>query len=71
MAESRLTSGTPNKLNIPSLREQVYSYLRNSLKNGVLKPDSKFYISLALTEDDLAQTIDAIALAAREMAAQL
>ena len=39
-------------------------------QNGVLKPDSKFYISLALTEDDLALTIDAIAKAAREVAAQ-
>ncbi len=38
-------------------------------ENGVLKPDSKFYISLALTEDDLALTADAIALAARALAA--
>ncbi|MGI9493958.1 MAG: aspartate aminotransferase family protein [Geminicoccaceae bacterium] len=33
-------------------------------ENGVLKPESKFYISLALTEDDLKQTVDAIATAA-------
>jgi len=31
-------------INIPSLREQVYSYLRNSLKNGVLKPGSMINI---------------------------
>ena len=35
--------------------------------NGVLKPDSKFYVSLALTDDDLAVTDNAIALAAREL----
>lgn len=44
MAESGPISGTPNKLNIPSLREQVYSYLRNSLMNGVLKPGAMINI---------------------------
>jgi glutamate-1-semialdehyde 2,1-aminomutase len=39
----------------------------NSLlrEQGILKSDSKMYISHALTEQDLAQTIDAIAYAAR------
>lgn len=37
--------------------------------HGILKPDSKFYISLALTEADLAQTEDAIAAAAKAVAA--
>lgn len=44
MAENRPTSSVPGKLNIPSLREQVYSYLRNSLKNGVLEPGSMINI---------------------------
>ena len=34
---------------------------------GILKPASKFYISLALTDADLAQTIDAIAYAAANL----
>ena len=35
---------------------------------GVLKPDSKFYISLALTDEDIAQTIAAIDEAAEDTA---
>ncbi|WP_420403525.1 aspartate aminotransferase family protein [Nisaea sp.] len=35
--------------------------------HGILKPDSKFYISLALTDADLAQTEEAIAAAARSL----
>ena len=38
-------------------------------ENGVLKPDSKFYISLALTEDDLALTVEAIRIAASSLVA--
>ena len=44
MPETSSTSSTIAKLNIPSLREQVYSYLRNALKNGVLEPDSMINI---------------------------
>lgn len=36
-------------------------------EQGILKFDSKFYISLALTEDDLTQTVEAIAAAARHL----
>jgi glutamate-1-semialdehyde 2,1-aminomutase len=36
-------------------------------QQGVLKSDSKFYISHALSEDDLARTVDAIAYAARHI----
>ena len=39
-------------------------------KHGILKSPGKFYISLALTETDLAQTEEAIAAAARAVAAQ-
>lgn len=35
--------------------------------HGILKPPSKFYISLALTDQDLAQTVDAIAYAATHL----
>ena len=35
---------------------------------NVLKLDSKFYISLALTEDDLSLTLDAVSQAARSLA---
>ena len=38
-------------------------------ENGVLKPDSKFYISLALTEDDLALTVEALRIAASSLVA--
>lgn len=38
-------------------------------EKGVLKPDSKFYISLALTDNDLDRTVEAIAYAAARMAA--
>jgi len=36
-------------------------------ERGILKPDSKFYISLGLTDDDLAMTVDAIADTARHL----
>lgn len=36
-------------------------------QNGVLKPDSKLYSSLALTETDLDQTVEAITLAANHI----
>ncbi len=39
-------------------------------EQGVLKPDSKFYISLALTDEDIAATVDAIAVASRQLATQ-
>ena len=38
-------------------------------EQGILKPDSKFYISLALTTDDLARTVEAIAAAAMHLTA--
>ncbi len=44
MAETSTTPSTSNKLIIPSLREQVYLYLRNALKNGVLEPGSMINI---------------------------
>ena len=36
-------------------------------REGILKSPSKMYMSLALSEDDIAKTIDAIAVAAREL----
>ncbi|MGI9433956.1 MAG: hypothetical protein ACR2Q4_03855 [Geminicoccaceae bacterium] len=38
-------------------------------RQGILKPESKFYISLALEDDDRAQTVDAIAEAATHVMA--
>jgi DNA-binding GntR family transcriptional regulator len=38
------TEHKPTTLNIPSLREQVYTYLRNSLHSGMLKPGSMINI---------------------------
>ena len=38
--------------------------------NGILKPDSKFYISLALTDEDLEKTAAAIAASADAVAAE-
>ena len=46
-------------------RSQRFNFhLRNT---NVLKSDSKFYISLALTEDDLSLTLNAISDAARHV----
>ncbi|MGI9509041.1 MAG: aspartate aminotransferase family protein [Geminicoccaceae bacterium] len=39
-------------------------------QEGILKPESKFYISLALDDQDLAQTVEAIAAAAEAVAAE-
>ena len=36
-------------------------------EKGIFKSESKFYISLALTEADIAQTIDAIAYASENL----
>ena len=36
-------------------------------ERGILKPESKFYISLGLTDDDLAETVEAIAYAASQL----
>ncbi len=44
MTERRPSFGGPGQLKIPPLREQVYKYLRNSLKNGVLKPGAMINI---------------------------
>ena len=38
-------------------------------EQGILKPESKFYISLALDDNDLEQTIDAITVAAKHVIA--
>jgi len=46
------------------LMKRFNATLRN---NGILKPDSKWYISVALTEQDLSQTSDAIAKAAKSL----
>ena len=47
--------------------EMLKRFNQSLRRSGVLKPDSKFYISLALTDDDLSRTIDAIAVAVREL----
>ncbi|MDH3664190.1 MAG: aminotransferase class III-fold pyridoxal phosphate-dependent enzyme [Alphaproteobacteria bacterium] len=44
--------------------ERAKRFNRVLRERGILKTESKFYISLALTDDDLAQTVDAIAEAA-------
>ena len=51
--------------------ERLKRFNRALRANGVLTPDSKYCISLALTEDDLSRTIGAIAEAARELAAHI
>jgi len=48
----------------PNLSSRFNHLLR---EKGILKPDSKFYVSLALDDNDLAQTVDAIAYAAAHM----
>ena len=50
--------------------ERAKRFNQGLRKNGILKPDSKFYISLALTEDDLGRTVDAIAGAAASLASR-
>ncbi|MBO6560944.1 MAG: aminotransferase class III-fold pyridoxal phosphate-dependent enzyme [Nisaea sp.] len=47
--------------------EQAKIFNATLRAHGILKPDSKFYISLALTEADLAQTEEAVAAAARAL----
>ncbi len=47
--------------------EMAKRFNRALRDKGILKPDGKFYISLALTEDDLAQTEAAIAYAAETL----
>ncbi|MGI9449437.1 MAG: aspartate aminotransferase family protein, partial [Geminicoccaceae bacterium] len=44
--------------------EHAKRFNQHLRRQGILKPESKFYISLALDDDDLAQTINAIAEAA-------
>ena len=48
----------------PNLSSRFNQLLR---EKGILKPDSKFYVSLALDDNDLAQTVGAIAHAAAHM----
>ena len=48
----------------PNLSKRFNQLLR---EKGILKPDSKFYVSLALDDKDLAQTVDAISHAAAHM----
>ena len=43
------------------------AFNRTLRDQGILKPDSKFYMSLALTDDDIAATVEAIAAAARRL----
>jgi glutamate-1-semialdehyde 2,1-aminomutase len=49
--------------------DRARAFNRLLREQGILKPDSKFYISLALTDDDIAVTVEAIAYAAAGMAA--
>jgi glutamate-1-semialdehyde 2,1-aminomutase len=49
--------------------DRARAFNRLLREQGILKPDSKFYISLALTDDDIAATVEAIAYAAAGMAA--
>ncbi len=48
----------------PNLSKRFNQLLR---EKGILKPDSKFYVSLALDDKDLTQTVDAISHAAAHM----
>ena len=50
---------------------RLKAFNRALREQGILKPDSKFYMSLALTDDDLAATVEAIAAAARQLKNQL
>jgi glutamate-1-semialdehyde aminotransferase len=36
-------------------------------RNGILKPPAKLYLSMALTDEDLEQTIEAVTDAARAL----
>ncbi|MGI9503811.1 MAG: aspartate aminotransferase family protein [Geminicoccaceae bacterium] len=47
-----------------ALARRFNQFLR---ERGILKPESKFYISLGLTDDDLAETAEAIAYAASRL----
>ncbi len=51
-------------------KRRAMDFTRRLRQRGVLKPDGKFYVSAALTEDDLAQTETAIREALREIAAE-
>jgi len=47
--------------------EKLKSFNQSLRQSGILKPDSKLYSSLALTEEDLQKTDEAIALAAKQL----
>ncbi|MEM1048712.1 MAG: aminotransferase class III-fold pyridoxal phosphate-dependent enzyme [Pseudomonadota bacterium] len=49
--------------------ERAARFNRGLRRRGILKPDSKFYISLALEKRDLDETVEAIAGAAADLAA--
>lgn len=78
---AHVVSGTPPMFDVVYTDKQVINY-RDVLNSdhdkvtrfnkvlrsrGILKSAHKTYISLALTEDDLAQTVDAIAEAAKAL----
>ena len=48
--------------------EQAQTFNKVMRREGILKPDSKFYASIALTEEDLEQTRLAIDIAASSLA---
>lgn len=50
--------------------EHARRFNRHLRQRGILKPESKFYISLALDDHDLAETTEAIAAAAAHVAAE-
>jgi glutamate-1-semialdehyde 2,1-aminomutase len=50
--------------------ERAKRFNQSLREQGILKPESKFYISLALNEDDLGRTVDAIAGAAANLASR-
>lgn len=50
------TENGSSMLNIPSLREQVYTYLRNSMNSGRLKPGSMFNTSRLSKELGISKT---------------
>lgn len=47
--------------------EKLKNFNQSLRRSGILKPDSKLYSSLALTDEDLGKTDEAIALAAKQL----
>ena len=45
-------------------KQKAAAFNASLRRNGILKPPSKLYLSMALTDEDIAQTIEAVADAA-------